>query len=129
MLEFGSDIVLDLHQFYQFDFLGWVMGRFDARPEFVLCMVEGLPPESRFKVGSLPNPNEVSREMVEYEASTAHTNTLLSQALAAFAGDKVKSNDLMPSWAQQPQADKARSHGGDLKQLHAAWSGGAPVAG
>lgn len=125
MLEFGSDIVLDLLQFYQFDMLGWLLGRFDARPEFVLCMVEGLPSGSRYKLGSLPNPAGAHSDKVSYEASTAHTNLLLSQALSAFAGKDVKPDDLMPSWGKQPPVERSSS-GGSLRSLHAALMGGMP---
>lgn len=128
MLEFGPDIILDLLQFYQFDMLGWLLGRVDARPEFVLCMVEGLPSDSRYKIGSLPNPAGVDRAMVEYEASTAHTNTLLSQALGAFAGKDTDVNKLMPSWAKADAGDRERSHGGNVRSLHAALMGGLPAS-
>lgn len=122
-LEFGSDIVLDLHQFYQFDYLGWVMGRVDARPEYVFCMVEGLPAESRYKRGSLPNHGEAHADMIGYEASTAHTNTLLAQVLTALAGDQVKGDELMPPWAKKAP-EKRQDSGGSVRQLHAAFLGG-----
>lgn len=127
MQDHGSDLALDLHQFHRFDLVGWLLGRVEARPEWVLCMVEGLPSGSRYKTGSLPNPQEEHPDYVEYEASLAHTNVLLSQLLLAFAGgDNVKPNDVLPSWARHEEKGPAAPVGGSLREAYAGFAGGAP---
>lgn len=125
MQDHGADIALDLDQYHSFDFVGWLLGRVDARPEWVLCMVEGLPSGSRVKTGSLPNPREEDPQFVEYEASLAHTNVLLSQLLLAFAGgsDSVDPNDILPSWVSQKSDREGRSHGSELRDLNRAFMG------
>lgn len=126
MQKFGSDVVLDLWQYYRFDYIGWVMGRVDARPEFVFCMVEGLPMDSRYKILSLPNPNGYEREHVLYSASGAHGISLASQQILAWAGKGAKVNDVAPPWMQEEAPRNAADgmQGEDrLKALYAAWGG------
>lgn len=123
MHEFGSDIVLDLLQYYQFDYIGWVRGQHDARPEFVLCMVEGLPADSRYKIACLPNPRDAHIDAVRYEASTAHTNTLISQFMLSFAPKEVKAEDIMPPWVET----KAKATGRSVRDVPDAEGGSSGV--